>query len=42
MTPYYYSIIALQQPPTSPTQMQIPLPEDKTLLERMEATTRSS
>lgn len=47
MAPYYRAIIAQQQPPTSPIsptsptvsrQMQIPLPEDKKLLERMEAT----
>lgn len=41
MTTYYRAIVALQQPPTSPTvscQMKIPLPEDKMLLERMETT----
>ncbi|EJD02499.1 proteasome 26S subunit [Fomitiporia mediterranea MF3/22] len=46
MAPYYRALIVLQHPPTSPSapsspttsrHMQIPLPEDKALLERMDA-----
>ncbi|THH03687.1 hypothetical protein EW145_g6087 [Phellinidium pouzarii] len=46
MTPYYRALISASQPPTSPTSpasptvsrhFQIPLPEDKALIERMEA-----